>query len=71
MSVPTDCDQRDERQGWMADAHLSSEQAIHNYDMAAFYSGWVRLMTDDQMNGSIAGKCTSDWHLIFRYNTPY
>lgn len=44
MSVPTDCDQRDERLGWMADAHLSAEEAIHNFDMSAFYYKWANDM---------------------------
>jgi len=33
MSVPTDCNQRDERLGWTADAQLSAEEALHNFDM--------------------------------------
>jgi alpha-L-rhamnosidase len=37
MSIPTDCPQRDERHGWLGDAHLSAEEAIYNFDMAAFY----------------------------------
>ena len=44
MSVPTDCDQRDERLGWMADGHLSAEEAMHNFDMSAFYTKWVNDM---------------------------
>lgn len=44
MSVPTDCDQRDERLGWMADGHLSAEEAAHNFDVSAFYTKWVRDM---------------------------
>ena len=35
MSIPTDCNQRDERLGWTADAQLSAEEAIHNFDMRA------------------------------------
>ena len=35
MSIPTDCPQRDERMGWMGDAHLAAESAILNFDMAA------------------------------------
>jgi alpha-L-rhamnosidase len=54
MSVPTDCDQRDERLGWMADAQLSSAQAIYNFDLSAFYSSWARLMQDDEVSGQIA-----------------
>eukprot|EP01119_Soliformovum_irregulare_P021723 TRINITY_DN7294_c0_g2_i1.p1 TRINITY_DN7294_c0_g2~~TRINITY_DN7294_c0_g2_i1.p1 ORF type:complete len:1083 (+),score=341.06 TRINITY_DN7294_c0_g2_i1:2597-5845(+) len=54
MSVPTDCDQRDERLGWMADGHLSSGQAFHNFDVPAFYKSWVDSMQDDEVNGGIA-----------------
>ncbi len=42
MSVPTDCPQRDERLGWMGDAHLVAEAAIFNFDIAAFYHKWLR-----------------------------
>ena len=41
MSVPTDCPQRDERHGWLGDAHLSAEEAIFNFDMSAFYSKYL------------------------------
>jgi len=41
MSFPTDCPQRDERQGWLGDAHLSAEEAILNFDMAALYSHFL------------------------------
>jgi alpha-L-rhamnosidase len=48
MSIPTDCNQRDEREGWMGDAQLSAEEAMMNFDMAAFYTNFVRNMRDDQ-----------------------
>jgi alpha-L-rhamnosidase len=47
-SVPTDCDQRDERQGWMGDAQVSSEGLMLNFDMTAFYSNFLRDMRDVQ-----------------------
>ena len=47
-SVPTDCDQRDERMGWMGDAQVSSEGLMLNFDMAAFYTNFLRDMRDDQ-----------------------
>ncbi len=47
-SVPTDCNQRDERQGWMADAHLYAETAMLNFDMAAFYTNFLRDIHDVQ-----------------------
>jgi len=47
-SIPTDCDQRDERMGWLADAHLASETAMLNFDMAAFYTNFLRSIRDSQ-----------------------
>ena len=41
MSIPTDCPQRDERQGWLGDAQLAAEQAGFNFDLAAFWSKFV------------------------------
>jgi alpha-L-rhamnosidase len=47
-SIPTDCNQRDERLGWMADAHLYAETAMLNFDMAAFYTNFLRDIRDIQ-----------------------
>jgi alpha-L-rhamnosidase len=47
-SIPTDCDQRDERMGWMGDAQGTAEEAIMNFDMAAFYTNFVRDIRDIQ-----------------------
>jgi alpha-L-rhamnosidase len=46
--VPTDCDQRDERQGWLGDAQTSAEGMMLNFDMAAFYTNFVRDLRDVQ-----------------------
>ncbi|MGH9446228.1 MAG: family 78 glycoside hydrolase catalytic domain, partial [Terriglobia bacterium] len=46
MSIPTDCDQRDERQGWMGDAQVTAEEAMMNFDMAAFYTNFIRDIHD-------------------------
>jgi alpha-L-rhamnosidase len=55
MSVPTDCDQRDERLGWMGDANLSAESFSLNFDMAAFWANFLRLIVDEQGgDGSVA-----------------
>lgn len=48
MSHPTDCPQRDERMGWMGDAHLAAESTIMNYDAAAYYENWLRCIADSQ-----------------------
>ena len=47
-SIPTDCDQRNERQGWMGDAQVTAEEAMMNFDMAAFYTNFVRDIHDAQ-----------------------
>jgi alpha-L-rhamnosidase len=48
MSIPTDCDQRNERMGWMGDAQITAEEATLNFDMAAFYSNFLRDIRDAQ-----------------------
>ena len=48
FSIPTDCDQRNERQGWMGDAHVTAEEAMMNFDMAAFYTNFIRDIRDAQ-----------------------
>lgn len=48
MSVPTDCDQRDERLGWMGDADLSADSFAINYDYSAFQDAFIRAMLDAQ-----------------------
>jgi alpha-L-rhamnosidase len=53
-SVPTDCDQRDERQGWLGDAQVTGEEAMLNFDMAAFYINFIRDIHDIQgADGSV------------------
>ena len=47
-SIPTDCCQRDERMGWLGDAQGTAEEAIYNFDMAAFYSNFLRDIRDVQ-----------------------
>eukprot|EP00164_Ancoracysta_twista_P006265 GFYU01008705.1.p1 GENE.GFYU01008705.1~~GFYU01008705.1.p1 ORF type:complete len:1064 (-),score=338.26 GFYU01008705.1:1031-4144(-) len=52
MSVPTDCDQRDERKGWMGDANLTAGEAVFNFDLAAFYTNFLRDIVDTQKGPS-------------------
>jgi alpha-L-rhamnosidase len=47
-SVPTDCPQRDERMGWMGDAHVTAEMAMLNFDTAAVYTNFLRNVRDIQ-----------------------
>ncbi len=48
LSIPTDCPQRDERMGWMADAQVFLPTAACNADVAAFMSKWMVDVIDAQ-----------------------
>jgi alpha-L-rhamnosidase len=47
-SIPTDCPQRDERQGWMGDAHMTAETGLYNFDVAPAYSKFLQDIQDAQ-----------------------
>jgi len=40
VEIPTDCPQRDERMGWMADALLFAPVAAYTYDIGPFMAKW-------------------------------
>lgn len=42
LAVPTDCPQRDERLGWLADAQVFAPTALMHADVAPFYGRWMR-----------------------------
>lgn len=64
MSIPTDCPQRDERMGWMGDAQLSAEEAIYNFNMAAFYTKWIRdIKVSQKEDGSVPDVVPPYWSL--------
>jgi alpha-L-rhamnosidase len=45
--IPTDCPHR-EKNGWTGDAHLSSEQALYNFDLLACYEQYLDDVVDCQ-----------------------
>lgn len=48
ISVPTDCPQRDERLGWLADAHIFARTAMFNMDVSSFFTKWLTDVRDAQ-----------------------
>jgi alpha-L-rhamnosidase len=48
LSVPTDCPQRDERLGWLADAQVFLPTAALNADVGAFFTKWLQDVRDAQ-----------------------
>jgi alpha-L-rhamnosidase len=61
-SFPTDCPQRDERQGWLGDRGEESRGEMYLFDVAALYSKWVQDMADSQRpSGSVPDVCPAHW----------
>lgn len=64
MSIPTDCPQRAERQGWMGDAALTVEEAIFNFDMARFCLKYLRdIKLAQKDNGSLSDVIPPYWKI--------
>jgi len=51
VDVPTDCPQRDERLGWTGDAQAFSRTAAFNYNVAPFFTKWLKDLSLDQKAG--------------------
>lgn len=48
VGLPTDCPQRDERLGWLADAQVFCRTACLNMDLSAFFPRWLQDVRDAQ-----------------------
>lgn len=48
LDVPTDCPQRDEREGWTGDAQVFSDTACYSMDCYAFYTKYLADMWEEQ-----------------------
>ncbi len=48
LDVPTDCPQRDEREGWTGDAQVFADTACFQMDCAAFYTKYAADMLEEQ-----------------------
>ena len=56
LSVPTDCPQRDERQGWAADTQVFTETGTFFANTDRFFHKWMRDVRDTQnARGGFAG----------------
>jgi alpha-L-rhamnosidase len=61
-SLPTDCPQRDERQGWLGDRSEECKGESYLFDIAALYSKWRQDMGDAQRpNGVIPDVAPAYW----------
>jgi alpha-L-rhamnosidase len=61
-SIPTDCPQRDERQGWLGDRSAESRGETYLFDVAALYGKWLADMEDAQLEtGSVPDVAPAFW----------
>lgn len=52
VDIPTDCPQRDERQGWTGDISVFASTACFNFDLSRFFGKWL---TDVRLEQSRSG----------------
>ncbi|RYY33856.1 MAG: alpha-rhamnosidase [Sphingobacteriaceae bacterium] len=63
-SIPTDCPQRDERQGWLGDRATGSRGESYVFNNAPLYAKWLQDIEDAQTDsGSIPDVAPSYWGL--------
>jgi alpha-L-rhamnosidase len=60
LDVPTDCPQRDERLGWTGDAQAFCRTAAFNYNVAAFFTKWLKDIAADQRPGGEVPRVVPD-----------
>ncbi len=61
-SIPTDCPQRDERQGWLGDRSEECKGEAYLFNISALYAKWRQDMGDAQRtNGSIPDVAPAYW----------
>lgn len=64
MGIPTDCPQREERMGWLGDVQLVCEQAVYNFDMAAFYRKYLQdIKLSQKSSGELSDVTPPYWPL--------
>ena len=61
-SMPTDCPQRDERQGWLGDRSEECKGEAYLFNIAPLYAKWRQDMADAQKpNGSLPDVAPAYW----------
>lgn len=61
-SMPTDCPQRDERQGWLGDRSSECTGESYVFNISSLYNKWVTDINDTQLeSGSLSDVAPSYW----------
>ncbi|MGE4568480.1 MAG: family 78 glycoside hydrolase catalytic domain [Bacteroidales bacterium] len=63
-SIPTDCPQRDERQGWLGDRATGSKGEAFVFDNSQLYAKWMQDIEDAQRaDGCVPAVAPSYWQI--------
>lgn len=64
-SIPTDCPQRDERQGWLGDRSEESKGETYMFNNVALYAKWMQDIADAQRSsGSVPDIAPTFWPIF-------
>lgn len=64
LSIPTDCPQRDERQGWQGDRAAESKGETYFFDNVTLYAKWLQDIDESQTpEGNLSDVCPPFWPL--------
>ncbi len=70
-SIPTDCPQRDERQGWLGDRSVVCRSESYLFNVAAFYSKWERDLADSQNADGVVPDVAPNYWTIYSDNVTW
>ncbi len=70
-SIPTDCPQRDERQGWEGDRSTNSYGESYVFDNNALYSNWMTDIADAQKPSGSLPDLSPDYWPVFTDNMTW
>jgi alpha-L-rhamnosidase len=62
MSIPTDCPQRDERQGWQGDRSTETRSETFLFDVSAFYTKYLdEIRASQRPDGNVSDVAPALW----------
>jgi alpha-L-rhamnosidase len=71
LSIPTDCPQRDERQGWQGDRAAESKGETYWFDNVTLYAKWLQDIHESQTpEGNLSDVCPPFW-LLYSANVTW
>lgn len=67
FTIPTDCNQRDERLSWTGDAQAFANTALYNFDSMAFLNSFQDILSENTMVNGTPYSVTAPFNSWFAY----